>query len=115
MNGHLAPNRMWVPTASVSRIGGRPTSHATPSESSAIEFVSAIALVTTGMVTGAALITAVPPTVAVPVATVLGSGLIATVLVAAGDGWLARSRTVLPLVRLLPLQARGLWQRNPPR
>ena len=30
MNGRLAPNRMWVPSASVSRMGGRPTSHATP-------------------------------------------------------------------------------------
>jgi hypothetical protein len=49
MNGRLAPNRMWVPSASVSRMGGRPTSHATPRESSAIGFISAIGLVTTTM------------------------------------------------------------------
>ena len=64
------------------------TSH----QSSAIGFVSAIALVTTAMVTGAALITAAPPTVTVPLAAVLGSGIFASVLVVAADRSLALGR-----------------------
>ena len=92
MNGRLAPNRMWVPSASVSRMGGRPTSHATPRESSAIGFISAIGLVTTTVAVGAALIATSPPTVTVSLAAVLGSGIISSVLVVTGDRWLALRR-----------------------
>ena len=92
MYGHLGLPRMWVPTSLTGR-RNRPTSDATPSEPSAIGFGWAIALVTTTMVVGAALITTAPFTVIVPVAAVLGSGLIAGVLVEAGDRWLARRRS----------------------
>ena len=71
MNGRLAPNRMWVPSASVSRMGGRPT---------------------TTVAVGAALIATAPPTVTVSLAAVLGSGIISSVLVVTGDRWLALRR-----------------------
>ena len=89
MNSHVTRRWMAVPSASVSRIGGRPTSHAAPRESSALGFVGAVALVTTAMVTGAALLTLVPLTVTVPLATVLGAGLVASVVAATVGQWLA--------------------------
>ena len=92
MYSHLGLNRISVPPASKTGSDGRPASHSTPRESSAVGSVSAIALVTTTMVIGAALITATPHTVTVPIATVLASGLIASALVAAGDRWLAFRR-----------------------
>lgn len=82
MYGHLGLKRITVP---VSLTGGRrhSTSRATASESSAIGFGSAIVFATTTMLVGAAVITAAPLTVTVPLATVLGSGLLASALVAA--------------------------------
>ena len=79
MTSHFSPNRMAVPSAGVSRIGGRPTSH--PGYPSAIGFVSAITLVTVTTVIGAALITTAPLTVMAPILTVLGAGSIVSVLV----------------------------------
>jgi hypothetical protein len=64
-----------------------------PGEPRAIQFGWAIALATTTMVVGAALMTTTAFTVIVPVVTVLGSGLIAGVLVEAGDQWLTRRRS----------------------
>ena len=93
MTRHLPSSRLAVPTASVSRIGGRPTIHATSSESSAIGFGSAIGLATSTMVIGAALITTAPLTVTAPIAMVLGLGLIGSVVVAAGDRWLGVRRS----------------------
>ena len=80
MNRHFVHSRLSVPTASVSRIGGRPMSHA--GETPAIGFVSAIGIVTATTVIGTALITTVPLTVTVPIATALSVGLIASTLVA---------------------------------
>ena len=80
MTRAYSSNRMAVPSAGVSRIGGRPTtSHAR--YPSAIGFVSAITLVTVTTVMGAALIVTAPLTVMVPIFTVLGAGLIASGLV----------------------------------
>ena len=80
MTRHLSLNGMAVPSASVSRIGGRPMSQ--PGHPSAIGFGSAIGVVTTTTVVGAALITLAPVTVLVPIVAVLGTGLIASALVA---------------------------------
>jgi hypothetical protein len=78
MTTHFSSNRMAVPSAGVSRIGGRPTRH--PVYPSAIGFVSAITVVTVTMVMGAALIMTAPLTVMVPIFTVLGTGLVASAL-----------------------------------
>jgi len=93
MNRHPVRTSMWMPSVSVSRIGGPLTSHPAPSESSAIGFPTAIGLTTTMMIVGAALMTTVPFTVMLPLATVLSSGLIAGVLVSAGERWLAGRRS----------------------
>ena len=80
MTSYFSSNRMAVPSAGVSRIGGRPTSH--PAYPSAIGFVSAITVVTVTTVMGAALIVTAPLTVMLPILTVLGVGLIASSLAA---------------------------------
>jgi hypothetical protein len=82
MYRHLGLQRITVPARLT---GGRrhPASPATPNESSAIGFGSAIGLATTTMLVGTAVITAAPVTVTVPLATVLGFGLLASALVAA--------------------------------
>ena len=82
MNTHSSLSTMAVPSAGVSRIGGRPMSH--PGHPSAIGFGSAIGVVTTTTVVGAALITMAPATVLVPIVTLLGAGLITSALVALG-------------------------------
>ena len=82
MTRHLSANPVRVPTAAVASIGGRLTSHPLPNAPFSLGLGWAIGLVTTVLVAGAALATATPPAVTVPLATVLGSGLIAGVLVA---------------------------------
>jgi hypothetical protein len=63
-----------------------------PSESPAIESGWAIGLLITSMVAGAALLTATPQTVTIPIATVLGLGAVASAVVAAGRRWSATFR-----------------------
>ena len=91
MYRHLGLQRVTVPARLT---GGRrhPASHATSSESSAIGFGSAIGLATATMLVGAAVMTVAPLTVTVPLATVLGSGLLASALVAARSRRLALRR-----------------------
>ena len=79
MYRHLGLDRVTVPA----RLTGwreRPTSHsATPS---AIGFGSAIGLATVTVAAGAAVLTAAPPTVTIPLAMVLGFGVMVTALLA---------------------------------
>ena len=76
------------------RFGNRsgPTRRALWGTSSTIELVAPVALVATAFVMTLALIMAAPLTVTVPLVTVLGTGLVASTLVAAGNGWLALRR-----------------------
>lgn len=93
MYRHLGLHRMPVPAGPTSS-GGKSTTHGFPEETSAIGFASAVVLTVNTMVMGAALIVTAPLTVTVPIATVLVSGLIASVLVRAGDRWLTHRRYV---------------------
>ena len=93
MYRHLGLHRIPMPASPTGR-GGSSTSHATPAESSAIGFASAVVLTVNTMVMGAALIVTAPLTVTVPIATALVSGLIASTVVVTGTRWLAsRHRT----------------------
>ena len=91
MYRHLGLHRMPV-SARLTSSGRHPTSHTTPEDTSAVGFASAVVLTTNTMVMGFALMLTAPHTVIVPIATVLGSGLIASALVAAGDRWLTLRR-----------------------
>jgi hypothetical protein len=95
MYGQLGLPRTWVPTG-LTRKREPLLSGASPRKPGAIGFGWAVALATTTMVVGASLIATVPFAV-MALATVVGSGLIAGVLVEAGDQWLAARRSKLRL------------------
>ena len=91
MYGHLGLPQIGLPSSLTGR-HNRHTRDATPSKPLAIGFGWAIGSAITAMVMGATVLTAAPHTVTVPIATVLGFGMITSTIVAVGDQWRAIRR-----------------------
>jgi small-conductance mechanosensitive channel len=90
MTAHLEPNRMPVPPPSVVRNGRAPARGRAVHAPSARAFVAKIMFSAFVIVMAATLMATAPRTVTIPVAIVLGTGLVASTLTVTGDQWLAR-------------------------
>ena len=108
MTAHLAPNRMSVPPPNVVGNGCAPARDGVTRTPSATAFVAKVILAAIAIVMTATLVATAPPTVTIPIAAVLSTGLVASTLaVRGGRRRLARRYPRHTNSRLAPPPAPG--------